>query len=44
MSDIEKLQELIDEPMFKDIKELKNLNFQGMDLVNKALNKKYVEE
>lgn len=32
------------EPMFKDIKELKNLDFSGMDLVNKALNKEYVEE
>ena len=31
------------EPMFKDIKELKNLDFQGMDLVNKALNKEYVK-
>ena len=32
------------EPMFKDVKELKNLDFSGMDLVNKALNKEYVSD
>lgn len=29
------------EPMYMDINELKNKNFQRMDVVNKALNKKY---
>lgn len=29
------------EPMYMDIDELKNKNFQRMDVVNKAINKKY---
>ena len=29
------------EPMYMDINELKNKNFQRMDVVNKAINKKY---
>ena len=32
------------EPMFKDIEELKNCNFQGMDLVERALKEDYVND